>query len=68
MIIYTYDPELIVFGGSVRLAYSFFQETMWKRIRTCLFTKSAERLKIEVSELQNSGILGAAALYYDAMQ
>jgi len=68
MIIYTYDPELIVLGGSVRLAYNFFQETMWQRVRTCLFTKSAERLKIEVSELQNSGILGAAALYYDAIQ
>ncbi|HEY2720377.1 MAG TPA: ROK family protein [Chitinophagaceae bacterium] len=68
MIIYTYDPELIVLGGSVRLAYSFFQKTMWERISTCLFTKSAERLKVEVSELENSGILGAAALYFDAIQ
>jgi len=68
MIIYTYDPELIVLGGSVRFAYKYFQKTMWERIRTCLFSKSAERLKIEVSELENSGILGAAALYYDAIQ
>jgi len=66
MIIYTYDPELIVLGGSVRFAYEYFQQTMWQRIRTCLFTKSAERLRLETSELENSGILGAAALCYDA--
>ena len=66
MVMYTYDPELIVLGGSVRLAYNYFCDTMWDRIRTFLFTKSIQRLKIEVSELENSGILGAAALYYDA--
>lgn len=66
MIMYTYDPSLIILGGSVRLAYDFFKETMWQRIQTFAFTKSAERLKIEISELQNSGILGAAALYYDS--
>lgn len=66
MIMYTYDPSLIILGGSVRLAYQFYQETMWQRIRTFAFTKSAERLKIEISELQNSGILGAAALFYDS--
>lgn len=66
MIMYTYDPSLIVLGGSVRLAYALFQKPMWQRIKTLAFTKSAERLKIEVSALQNSGILGAAALYYDA--
>lgn len=68
MIMYTYDPSLIVLGGSVRMAYDFFQKTMWQRIRTFAFTKSAERLKIEISELQNSGILGAAALYYNSIQ
>jgi glucokinase len=68
MIMYTYDPELIVLGGSVRHAYAYFEEAMWERIKTCVFTKSAERLIIEVSSLQNSGILGAAALYYDAMK
>ena len=68
MIIYTYDPELVILGGSVRHAYEYFEEAMWKQIMTCVFTKSAERLTIEISSLQNSGILGAAALYYDAMK
>jgi glucokinase len=66
MVMYAYDPQLIILGGSVRLAYDFFQENMWKKIKTFAYTKSAERIRIEVSALQNSGILGAAALYYDA--
>lgn len=66
MVMYAYDPQLIILGGSVRHAYDFFQETMWQQIKTFAYTKSAERIKIEVSALQNSGILGAAALYYDA--
>jgi len=68
MIIYTYDPELIILGGSVRHAYTYFEETMWKQIKTCVYTKSAERLTIEISSLHNSGILGAAALYFDALK
>ncbi|HEY9004279.1 MAG TPA: ROK family protein [Mucilaginibacter sp.] len=66
MVMYAYDPQLIILGGSVRHAYDFFQEMMWEQIKTFAYTKSAERIKIEVSALQNSGILGAAALYYDA--
>lgn len=66
MIMYTYDTELIILGGSVQLAFSFFEKPMWERIKTFGFPKSIEQLKIETSELENSGILGAAALYYDA--
>ncbi len=64
-IMYTYDASLIIFGGSVRFAYPLFQETMWQRIQTFAFRKSIEKLRIEISELENSGILGAAGLYYD---
>jgi len=67
-VMYTYDPSLIIFGGSVRFAYPYFKEAMWERIRTFAFTKSIGRLHIELSELENSGILGAAALYYDYKQ
>jgi glucokinase len=68
LIMYTYDPSLIILGGSVRFAYPYFQETMWQQIRTFAYTKSIETLRIEISELENSGILGAAGLYYDYVQ
>src|SRR5579863_867672 len=64
--IYAYDPELCVLGGSVSKAYDLFSATMWKEVRTLVYAKTLERMRIEVSNLQNSGILGAAALYYDA--
>jgi len=64
-IIYALNVELIILGGSVRHAYPFFSKTMWQQIKTCGFKKSAEELKIEISELKNSGIFGAAALAFD---
>jgi glucokinase len=66
MIMYTCDPELIILGGSVQHAFAFFEQTMWQRIKTFAFTKSIDRLQIKTSALENSGIFGAAALYYDA--
>jgi glucokinase len=68
LIMYTYDPSLIILGGSVRFAYPYFREAMWQRINTFAYSKSVENLRIELSELENSGILGAAGLYYDYIQ
>jgi glucokinase len=66
MIMYTYDTSLIIFGGSVRHAYPFFSNAMWARINTFAYSKSLAKFRIELSELENSGILGAAGLYYNA--
>ena len=65
MMLYALDVELIILGGSVRYAFPYFTKTMWQQIKTFGFQKAVEHLKIEVSELENSGILGAAALCYD---
>lgn len=66
MILYAYDVEFIILGGSVRHAWQYFSGNMWQQIHTFAFTKPKERLQIEVSQLHNSGILGAAALHYDS--
>jgi glucokinase len=66
MILYALDLELIILGGSVSKAFPYFSKTMWERIQTFAFEKSAKSLKIKVSELANSGVLGAAALFYDS--
>ncbi len=66
MIMYTYDSSLIIFGGSVRHAYPYFSKTMWERINSFAYTKSLAKFRIELSELENSGILGAAGLYYNS--
>jgi glucokinase len=66
MILYAYDPEIIILGGSVRKAFQFFQQAMWEAIGSFAFTNSIKSLKIEVSELEHVAVLGAAALHYDA--
>lgn len=65
-ILYAYDPEMIILGGSVRKAFRLFREAMWESIRSFAFSQSIKSLKIEVSELEHVAILGAAALHYDA--
>ncbi len=66
MVLYMYCPELIVLGGSISKAYPLFQENMWKRIHTYIYSNTLNQIRLEVSNLDNSGILGAASLYYDS--
>jgi glucokinase len=65
-ILYAYDPEAIILGGSVRKAFRFFEGAMWESLRSFAFANSVNRLTIAVSELEHVAILGAVALHYDA--
>lgn len=67
IILYALEPSKIIFGGSVRKAWPFFQESMWKRIKTFAYKQTVQNLTIGISELENSGILGAAALHYNIL-
>lgn len=66
-ILYTYDPECIIVGGSISKFFPYFQEAMWKVVRKFQYEKTVEKLCIEVTEEPDIAVLGAAALYYDAM-
>ncbi len=62
-ILYALDIELIVLGGSVRHAFSYFQKAMWNEIKTIEFNRVKKNIKVEVSQLENAGILGASSLH-----
>ena len=62
------DPEIFILGGSVSKSYGFFKDAMWKSIRKFLYVHSSDKIKVEVSETNHIAILGAAALYYDALK
>jgi glucokinase len=62
------DPEIIILGGSVNKSYRFFKVAMWESIRKFIYGHSSEKIKVEVSETNHIAILGAAALYYDALK
>lgn len=67
-IMYALEVDQIILGGSVRHAYHLFQESMWERINTFAYRQSLQALKIDVSELENSAIFGAAALHYESIK
>lgn len=66
-ILYALDVEFIILGGSVSRAFPFFSKTMQQQIDTFAYKRTIENLRIEVSELKHCGVLGAAALCYDAV-
>ena len=39
-ILYAYDPEIIILGGSVRKAFQFFKESMWESIESFIYSNS----------------------------
>jgi glucokinase len=61
-ILYAYDPEVVVLGGSATQSYDFFKEAMYQALQDFAYRNVLANLKIEVSELENSAIFGAAAL------
>lgn len=65
-ILYALDPEVIILGGSVSKAYTFYQAALWEKLKDFSYSPTVERLTIEISENPNIPILGAAALYYNA--
>lgn len=66
-ICYAVDPEAIILGGSVSKSFRFFKDAMWETFQSFAYSITKEGLRIEVSETENIAILGAAALYYDAL-
>jgi glucokinase len=61
-VMYTYDPEAIVIGGSIAKAYQFFKVSMFESLHDFAYPDSINRLTIMLSENQNIALLGAAAL------
>jgi glucokinase len=63
-ILYAYDPEKIILGGSVGQSLSLYEDFLWAELENFAFKNSLKNLKIEASELDNPGLLGAAALHH----
>ncbi|GAB3961578.1 ROK family protein [Spirosoma harenae] len=62
VVLYTYDPEVIVLGGSIAKAYPLFKSAMFESMADFAYPVTLRRLKIFQSENENIALLGAAAL------
>ncbi|WP_461069621.1 ROK family protein [Spirosoma horti] len=61
-VLYAYDPEVIVLGGSIAKAYPFFKAGMLESMQDFAYPMTLKRLKIFQSEKEGIALLGAAAL------
>jgi len=62
IILYCYDPEIIILGGSVSKSYPLFKTAMLKGLADFAYSRTIKNLKIYVSGLKYPGVLGAAGL------
>jgi glucokinase len=66
-VLYAADPEVVILGGSVSKSYALFKDAMWKAMQDFAYSITLRKIRIEISETENIAILGAAALYLDAL-
>ncbi|MDR1938238.1 MAG: ROK family protein, partial [Tannerellaceae bacterium] len=62
VILFAYDPEAVILGGSIAGAYPFFAAAMGDSLQSFPYPKSLKRLQIRISSHPDIALLGAAAL------
>jgi glucokinase len=65
LVLFAYDPEIILLGGSLSKSFVLFRNSMNETISHFLYQKTLQSIKIEVSEIENVAIYGAASLYFN---
>ena len=61
-ILYTYDPDAIIFGGSITNGYKYFKEAMREEMASFDYPETIRKIQILISTRDDISILGAAAL------
>ena len=62
IILYAYDPDAIIFGGSIANAFPYFEKAMRKEMETFDYPETIKKIQILISTRDDISILGAAAL------
>ena len=63
-VLYTFDPETIILGGSVSKAYTYFKSGIQFSLKQFAYQNSVSNLKIILSSDPDISVKGAAALCY----
>lgn len=63
VVLYTYDPQIIIIGGGISSSASYFSESMMESLRKGFpYPHEVDSVKICFSTLQNCNLLGASRL------
>jgi glucokinase len=66
-VLYAYDPEIIIMGGSITKGYPFFYKILRESLQDFAFPESIRKLKVLPSQNENIALLGAAALVQEQL-
>ena len=67
IVLYAYDPEIVILGGSVSVAYPLFEQAVRERLQSYAFPHALRRLRIACTESNDVALLGAAAIYLNSL-
>ena len=67
-VMYAYDPELIVLGGSAAKALHLYEDVLHQTLDSFAYKQQRKDLVIKTTSLQNAGIYGAASLTHSRSQ
>lgn len=67
IVLYAYDPEIVILGGSVSRAFPLFEQAMRERLQSYVFPHALRRLEIVCTETTDVALLGAAAIYLNSI-
>jgi glucokinase len=62
IILYTYDPDMVVFGGGIASARDLFEGAMRRKMEQFPYPETVRNIRIDFSTDPDIQILGAAAL------
>lgn len=63
VVLYAYDPEMVVFGGGISRAFPYFKASMMEHLRKgFIYPASLDKLKIRQLVCDDTALLGAANL------
>jgi glucokinase len=61
-VLFIYDPQAIILGGSVANAFKFFRDAMYESLTTFPYPATVERITILHSKTEDVALLGATVL------
>lgn len=62
IVLYTYDPESIILGGSVSKTFPLFRKRFERELKSFGYSNSLKNVEISVSNTEHVAVLGASAL------
>ena len=62
LILFTYDPDAVVIGGSIANAFEYFRNSMFEEISRFPYKKTVEKFTVCRTSIEHVGLYGAAAI------